>query len=272
MLSVAKHLRENLPKGFLRNSLSQNLETMQKQIWILGDSPLVEEYTTLCVENEYDTKVLINTDGLLKGITDDETQVYEPDTMPDVVLELTNISAEAKKKNLALLDEIVPFHIPFFSSSVTITISEQATWVKYPSRLTGIGAFPTLLEHQLIEFSKSHLSGNMASGTAQEFAASLGKSAIFVKDSAGLVLPRILCALVNEACFAIMEGAAEAPAIDTAMKLGTNYPHGPVEWAERIGAKHVQAVMLALHKHFGEDRYRSAPLLQKAALRGTFSD
>jgi 3-hydroxybutyryl-CoA dehydrogenase len=86
-----------------------------------------------------------------------------------------------------------------------------------------------------------------------------------VQDSVGLVMPRILCALANEACFAIMEGVAEANDIDTAMKLGTNYPSGPVVWAGRIGWSQVLAVLKGLHGYFGEDRYRPAPLLQRMA-------
>ena len=53
-----------------------------------------------------------------------------------------------------------------------------------------------------------------------------------VRDDAGLVLSRILCLIVNEAASMLMEGAATARDIDTAMRLGTNYPHGPLEWAD----------------------------------------
>jgi 3-hydroxybutyryl-CoA dehydrogenase len=71
--------------------------------------------------------------------------------------------------------------------------------------------------------------------------------------------------IINEAFFAMQEGVAPAREIDTAMKLGTNYPRGPVEWAERIGVSQVVALLSALHQSFGEDRYRVAPLLRKSA-------
>jgi 3-hydroxybutyryl-CoA dehydrogenase len=82
-----------------------------------------------------------------------------------------------------------------------------------------------------------------------------------------MVMPRILCMLINEAYFAMMEGVADDAAIDTAMKLGTNYPRGPVEWARKIGLVHVVAVLHALQGYFGEDRYRCAPLLTREAQR-----
>jgi 3-hydroxybutyryl-CoA dehydrogenase len=226
---------------------------MQKGIWILGDSPLVEEYTALCVEKGLSVK---------SGV--------EPNTVADLALELTNICFETKKKNLIHFDRTLPLDVPILSSSVAVMITEQATWVLKPSRVVGIGAFPTLLQGSMIEFAVSDHTDNSTQKAAEEFATLLGKSSAFVEDSVGMVMPRILSMLINEACFATMEGVAEAKDIDTAMKLGTNYPHGPVEWAERVGAKHVHAVVSALYKHFGEDRYRCAPLLHKAALRNSF--
>lgn len=218
-----------------------------KNIVILGDTPLVEEYRILCNEKGYSS---------------------QPSSNVALALELTNISLETKKKNLLQLDDTLPKTIPILSSSVTVMLTEQATWVKHPSRLVGICAFPTLLQNALVEFAVSHQTSEAAKTAAIEFSSSLGKEHAFVQDSIGFVMPRILCMLANEASFAMMEGVAEAQDIDTAMKLGTNYPNGPVQWAEQIGVQQVHAVVSALYRYFGEDRYRPAPLLQKAALTG----
>ena len=224
----------------------------QKTLFIVGDDSLVDEYSSLCSTKGY-------------------KRVTKPTKTILFAFELTNISRETKQKSLCQLDKILPKSIPIISSSVTITVGEQSTWLKHPERLIGIGAFPTLLQNSLLEFAPSHLTGEATKSAAKDFATTLGKEYAFVQDSVGLVLPRILCMLVNEACFAMMERVAEGADIDTAMKLGTNYPSGPVEWAERIGARHVHAVVSALHRHFDEDRYRCAPLLQKAALQNSFS-
>ena len=87
-----------------------------------------------------------------------------------------------------------------------------------------------------------------------------------VQDRVGMVLPRVLASLVNEAFFAIMEGVAEPRDIDSAMMLGTSYPHGPVEWGQSIGLSNVVAILDALQRDTGEDRYRVAPLLRQMAL------
>jgi 3-hydroxybutyryl-CoA dehydrogenase len=80
-----------------------------------------------------------------------------------------------------------------------------------------------------------------------------------------MVMPRILCMLINEASFALMEEVASPADLDTAMKLGTNYPRGPIEWADRIGIRQVVSVLRALHADLGEERYRISPLLQLMA-------
>jgi 3-hydroxybutyryl-CoA dehydrogenase len=157
--------------------------------------------------------------------------------------------------------------VAILSSSVTVTVAEQAGWVKRRERLIGIGALPSLLEGSLIEIAPSDETAESTLLKAKEFTALLGKEAAIVQDSIGLVMPRILCMLTNEAYFAIMEGVAGGYDIDTAMKLGTNYPTGPVERGEKIGIRHIHAVLTALFKYFGEDRYRVAPLLEKATVR-----
>ena len=81
----------------------------------------------------------------------------------------------------------------------------------------------------------------------------------------GLVLGRILAQLVNEAHFALGEGVASAEDIDTAMRLGFNWPRGPIEWAEEIGQSEIVALLDALHAELGEERYRVAPALRRAA-------
>ena len=74
--------------------------------------------------------------------------------------------------------------------------------------------------------------------------------------------------LINEAAFALMEEIASPADIDLAMKTGTGYPRGPIEWAGKIGIGQVVSVIRALHGELGEERYRLAPLLQMMATAG----
>ncbi len=238
------------------------------RVCILGESPLVEEYASLCLNKGFDVSVRFNAADLKGGpvkVPRGAHKVARPPKTVNLALELTNTSDELKRRNLIELDSILPPRTPIISSSVTMTVSEQAALLRHPQRLVGIGAIPSLLEGGLIEFAFSSLTDEATLKGAGQFAKDLGKESAQVQDSIGLVLPRILCMLVNEAYFALTENVALPDDIDTAMKLGTNYPFGPVEWAERIGVRHVYAVVTALQRTLGEDRYRAAPMLQKAA-------
>lgn len=82
------------------------------------------------------------------------------------------------------------------------------------------------------------------------------------------IAARILAALVNEAASAVAEGVAAPEAVDTAMRLGTNYPSGPLEWGERIGLASVVHTLDALHAAVPDGRYRVVPLLRSLAQAG----
>ena len=85
------------------------------------------------------------------------------------------------------------------------------------------------------------------------------------------VQARVLATIVNEAASAVAEGVATPEAVDTAMRLGTNYPSGPLEWGERIGLAHVVGTLDALHALVPDGRYRVVPLLRSLAERdGSF--
>jgi 3-hydroxybutyryl-CoA dehydrogenase len=79
---------------------------------------------------------------------------------------------------------------------------------------------------------------------------------------------RIVCQLVNEACFALGEGVGSAEDIDAGMVLGLNHPRGPLEWGDTLGVRRVLAVLRGL-RDSGGDAYRPAPLLVFAARDGS---
>lgn len=87
-----------------------------------------------------------------------------------------------------------------------------------------------------------------------------------VEDRIGLISARVLAMVINEAAFAVMEGVASPRDIDTAMKLGTNYPNGPLAWADAIGAATIVRILDALEREYREERYRACVLLRQHAL------
>jgi 3-hydroxybutyryl-CoA dehydrogenase len=87
-------------------------------------------------------------------------------------------------------------------------------------------------------------------------------------DTPGLAVMRTVAMLANEAADAVNQGVCDAAGADAAMKLGVNYPRGPLEWADRVGLPAICAVLANLARFYGEDRYRVSPLIQQRVFAG----
>ena len=132
----------------------------------------------------------------------------------------------------------------------------------------GAVGFYALPDAGLAELTRMPGSQAFAGEAIEELFRNLGFVTEWVEDGPGLVLGRIVCQLVNEAAFAIGEGVGSADDVDTGLKLGLSHPRGAVEWSEAIGLGHVVAVLDALWEERREERYRTAPLLRRAAALG----
>ncbi len=137
----------------------------------------------------------------------------------------------------------------------------------------GVGyyALPPISTAPLVELTRAPSTSDSDAAAAEGFFRALGKHVEWVGDSPGLVLGRIVCQVVNEAAFALQQGVGSAADLDTAMRLGFNYPRGPLEWGEAIGLEHVLAVLDGLWTERHEERYRVAPLLRRAVAAGETS-
>lgn len=96
-----------------------------------------------------------------------------------------------------------------------------------------------------------------------------GAAVSVLDDLPGLLVARTVAMLVNEAVDAVARGVATAADVDTAMRLGVNYPVGPLAWGQRLGAARVVDLLDALADTYRDGRYRACPMLRRAALSGT---
>jgi 3-hydroxybutyryl-CoA dehydrogenase len=130
----------------------------------------------------------------------------------------------------------------------------------------GFHLLPPLDQSRLVELTRLPSAPAFAAEAAEGFFARLGFAAEWVDDAPGLVLGRIVCQLVNEACFAVGEGVGSEEDVDAGLTLGLNHPRGPFAWCEAIGIRQVCATVDALWRERREERYRLAPLLRRRAM------
>jgi 3-hydroxybutyryl-CoA dehydrogenase len=97
----------------------------------------------------------------------------------------------------------------------------------------------------------------------QDLYARLGYTYRLVPDTAGMIAPRIVAGMINEAWLTWEEAVSTKEEIDTAMKLGTNYPYGPFDWGERIGLGQIASLLWSLSRT--DPRYLPAGALKQAA-------
>ena len=158
--------------------------------------------------------------------------------------------------------------LPVFAEASCNSLLENLEYehdVPRDACLFGICSLPTFLNRPLLEVSLYHESRR---AKLAETCAALGTDFRVVEDRVGLVTPRVICMIINEACYTLQEGTASIQDIDLAMKLGTGYPRGPFEWANAIGINRVLAVLEALWDDTHDERYKICPLLKRQALRG----
>ncbi|GAB3649277.1 hypothetical protein GCM10027594_24620 [Hymenobacter agri] len=161
---------------------------------------------------------------------------------------------------------------PTFPIFVDVTLKESLTESQWAAEndsprtlLFGFCGLPTLLNRRLLEVS---LYDEADREKLAATCAALGTDYRVVADRVGLVTPRVICQIINEACFTVQEGTATMQAVDLGMQLGTSYPRGPFAWANAIGVARVYAVLEALWQDTHDERYKVCPLLKRQALRG----
>ena len=217
-----------------------------EKIFIIGDDEsLISELSEMLKEN-YD-------------IADELSEDVE------FVFELTNFNREVKFNILNFIDEKNSKAI-VISSSLCITALEQSVNSKYPERITGVSLYPTFSEAKGIEIAKTNLTSEKNFEKVKALFEGLGKEVHSVADRPGMVSMRIITMIINEAYLVLQEGTSNKDDIDTAMKLGTNYPFGPIEWSERIGIELVYNILKSMFDAYGDDRYRITPLLKEKYL------
>ncbi|MFC7440361.1 3-hydroxyacyl-CoA dehydrogenase family protein [Laceyella putida] len=184
------------------------------------------------------------------------------------VFDLETGCDDRKRVWLTRVEQVIPSQVPIFTSVLHRTATEIASWLAHPARVVGFSPLQ-FADMPVLEVSRPMQAEGDAGWPAHlQVLTRWGKAVEEVGDEPGLVFPRTLALLVNEAAFALAEGIAAKEDIDLAMRKGTNWPFGPLEWADHVGIDQIVAILTGLHRELGEERYRPAPLLRKMIYAG----
>lgn len=166
------------------------------------------------------------------------------------------------------LDRIASSDAILASNTSSISITAIGARTRRPEQVVGMHFMNPVPVMKLVEVIRGLATSDATVGAVQKLARALGKTPVEARDFPGFVSNRILAPMINEAVFALMEGVAEADAIDAVMTLGMNHPMGPLALADLIGLDTCLNILEVLHAELGDDRYRPCPLLRQYVAAG----
>jgi len=181
----------------------------------------------------------------------------------DVAIEAATENEELKKRIFQDLDAVVRPGGVLATNTSSIPITRIAAATKRPDAVIGMHFMNPVPVMQLVELIRGAATSDATFDRTRSLSQAMGKTVVTSRDYPGFIVNRILIPMLNEAAYALMEGLGTAEDIDTAMKLGTNQPMGPLQLADFIGLDTVLFIAEVMHRGLGDPKYRPCPLLRQ---------
>ncbi len=181
----------------------------------------------------------------------------------DLVIEA---ATERETVKQAIFEDLVPHLKPetiLTSNTSSISITRLASRTDRPEKFMGFHFMNPVPVMQLVELIRGIATDEATYRELHAVVEKLGKTSATAEDFPAFIVNRILMPMINEAVYTLYEGVGSVSSIDSAMKLGTNHPMGPLELADFIGLDTCLAIMNVLHDGLADTKYRPCPLLTK---------
>ncbi len=178
-------------------------------------------------------------------------------------IEAATENIELKRDLFTKLDAACPAEAVLATNTSSISVTLLAAATSRPHKVVGMHFMNPVPVMKLVELIRGLQTDDLTFDQTKALAEAWGKTTTCSKDYPGFIVNRILIPMLNEACYALMEGIGSPEDIDTGIKLGLNHPMGPLALADLIGLDTCLAIANVLHQGLGEDKYRPCPLLRK---------
>ncbi len=261
-----------------------------KKIGIIGCGQMGKGIAHVCSVAGFDVHLLdSNADALKKAVADIEKgmgkrvereEISEDDMKKalkristgkdykgfkdcQLVIEAATEDEQVKKEILKELCKHLPADALIASNTSSISITRLGAQTDRPEKFVGMHFMNPVPRMDLVEMIRGIATDEDTYKAVRDLAKELGKTPVNAEDFPAFIVNRIVLPMINEAIYTLYEGVGSVEAIDTAMKLGTRHPMGPLELADFIGLDTCLAVMHVLHDGLADTKYRPCPLLVK---------
>jgi 3-hydroxybutyryl-CoA dehydrogenase len=186
----------------------------------------------------------------------------------DLIIEAVIEDLSVKKQVFAWVNASCSSNAIIASNTSSLRITEFAQSIDRPEKVIGMHFFNPVYAMKLVEVVKGPQTSDITLNEVVAFSKQINKEPLVVSDSPGFVVNRVIMPAINSAAFVLMEGLASAEIIDSAMKLGANYPMGPLALADLIGVDICLKIMIELSINVEHAHFQICPLFAEMVAKG----